>query len=216
MREEGRVQGQHAIAPHPEVPTGESVSAEDGLRAGFYRLLATLFSHAPDADLLRQIGSATGDGSAVGSAVAALAASARETTPQAAVAEFEAVFIGVVEGEVVPYASHYLTGFLYDRPLAHLRDDLGQLGLARSDGVAEPEDGIASLCEVMAVLIDGSLGSAANSDEQQAMFEAHMAPWVARFCADLAAARSAQFYRPVAELAQIFFDIEHEVLSLEN
>ncbi len=210
------MQGQQAIAPHPEVPTGEPVSAEDGLRAGLYRLLATLFSGAPEADLLQQIGTASGDGSAVGRAVAALAATARNTTPQAATTEFEAVFVGVVEGEVVPYASHYLTGFLYDRPLAHLRDDLDRLGLARADGVAEPEDGIASLCEVMAVLIDGSLGGVANSAEQRAIFEAHIAPWVSRFCADLEAAPSARFYKSVAGLARTVFNIEHELVLLED
>jgi TorA maturation chaperone TorD len=216
MREEGRVQGQHAIAPHSGVQTGNPVSAEDGSRAGLYRLLATLFSGAPDADLLQQISTAEGDGTKLGRAVTALAAAARDTTPQAAAAEFEAVFIGVVEGEVVPYASHYLTGFLYDRPLAHLRDDLDRLGLARADGVAEPEDGIASLCELMAVLIDGSLGAMANSDEQHVVFETHIAPWVAQFCVDLEASPSAGFYKSVAGLARIFFDVEHEVISLEN
>lgn len=210
------MQGQHAIAPHSGVQTGNPVSAEDGARAGLYRLLATLFSGAPDADLLRHIGTAESDDTRLGRAVAVLAATARDTTPQAAAAEFEAVFIGVVEGEVVPYASHYLTGFLYDRPLANLRDDLGRLGLARAEGVAEPEDGIASLCELMAVLIDGSLGAVANGDEQHAVFEAHIAPWAARFCTDLEAAPSARFYKSVAGLAQTFFDVEHEVISLEN
>ncbi|MDP6954252.1 MAG: molecular chaperone TorD family protein, partial [Alphaproteobacteria bacterium] len=143
-----------------------------------------------------------------------MAAAARDTDPQEVGAEFEAVFVGFVEGEVVPYASHYLTGFLYDRPLAHLRDDMRRAGLARAEGVAEPEDGIGSLCELMAVSIDGSLGGKASDEDQRAIFEAHIAPWVAHFCSDLEAAPSARFYRSVARLAKVFFDVEHEVVLL--
>ena len=207
---------QQAIEQDLAAKTGLPVSVEDGLRAGLYRLLGTLFSHAPDSTLLDQIAAASGDDSILGRAVAALATAAGDTTPEAVYAEHEAVFVGLVQGEVVPYASHNITGFLYDRPLAHLRDDLDRLGLARADGAAEPEDGIASLCEVMAVLIEGSLGVTAGGDDQRTIFTAHMAPWVGQFCADLTAAPSALFYKAVAGLAQSFFEIEDEYISLSS
>ena len=210
------MQGQQAIEQDLAAETGLPLSVEDGLRAGLYRLLGTLFSHAPDSTLLDQIAAASGDDSALGRAVTALATAAGDTTPEAVAAEHEAVFVGLVQGEVIPYASHYITGFLYDRPLAHLRDDLDRLGLARADGAAEPEDGIASLCEVMAVLIEGSLGVTAGGDDQRTIFTAHLAPWVGQFCADLAAAPSALFYKAVAELGQSFFEVEGECILLND
>lgn len=189
---------------------------EEALRAGHYRLLAALLSAPPDQPLLTSLAAMEGGAGAVGEAVAALAAAARETDPAAAEREFSALFIGLVEGEVVPYGSYYLTGFLHDRPLARLRGDLGRLGLARADGVAEPEDGIASLCEIMSALIDGSLGEAADIDRQRAFFDAHLAPWAERFFADLEAAASARLYRPVAALARAYFEIEREAFRLTN
>lgn len=189
---------------------------EEALRADHYRLLARLFSAPCDQPLLEALAAMDGAAGAVGEAVAALAAAARKTDPAAAEREFSALFIGLVEGEVVPYGSYYLTGFLHDRPLARLRGDLARLGLARADGVAEPEDGIASLCEIMSALIDGSLGEATDIDYQRSFFEAHLAPWALRFFADLEAAASARLYRPVAALAGAFFEIEIEAFRLTN
>ena len=193
-----------------------ALPAEEALRAGHYRLLATLLSAPPDQPLLEALAAMEGGAGTVGEAVAALAAAARETDPAAAEREFSALFIGLVEGEVVPYGSYYLTGFLHDRPLARLRGDLERLGLARAEGVAEPEDGMASLCEIMSALIDGSLGEAADIDRQRAFFDAHLAPWAERFFADLEAAASARLYRPVAALARAFFEIEFEAFRLTN
>ena len=38
-------------------------------------------------------------------------------------------------GELAPFGSQYLTGFVYEKPLADLRGDLEELGIARADGV---------------------------------------------------------------------------------
>ncbi len=97
-----------------------------------------------------------------------------------------------------------------------MRGDLARLGLARAEGVAEPEDGMASLCEIMSALIDGSLGEAADIDRQRAFFDAHLAPWAERFFADLEAAASARLYGPVAGLARAFFEFEFEAFRLTN
>ena len=112
----------------------------------------------------------------------------------------------------MPYGSYYLTGFLHERPLARLRQDLAELGIARSEGNAEPEDHIATLCEVMAGLVDGHFPAASAAD--QGMFERHLSPWAGRFFADLERAETADFYRRVGTVGRIFIEIEMEAFAL--
>ena len=99
------------------------------------------------------------------------------------------LFIGLGRGELLPYGSYYLTGFLHERPLARLRDDLAALGIERAEGNCEPEDHAAILCEIMAGLGERQPAGAAGRRPQ--MFEKHMAPWIGRFFADLERAEAA-------------------------
>ena len=202
--------------------TGEravGASGEELERATLYRLLATLLSAPPDQTLLDQIvglDKAADDATALAQALAALSGAARHADPVAVDREFHALFIGMGEGELVPYGSYYQTGFLHERPLARLRGDMRKLGIERTDGVAEPEDGIASLCEIMAGLIAGDFGEAAPVTSQVAFFEAHVAPWAGQFFSDLAVAEAANFYRSVGALGRIFFDIESEAFTITD
>ncbi len=124
------------------------------------------------------------------------------------------LFIGVGRGELLPYTSYYLTGFLHEKPLAELRVDLERLGFARAEGVCEPEDHIASLCEVMALLIDGTASGEFDVYEQDKFFNAHMRPWAGQFFADLEAAKSADLYRWVGKIGTIFMGIEEESFGM--
>ena len=45
------------------------------------------------------------------------------------------LFIGVGRGELLPFASVYMTGFLNEKPLATLRNDMVTLGVERSPDV---------------------------------------------------------------------------------
>lgn len=184
-------------------------SGADALRADVYRLLALTLAAPPSADLLGLLGGLTGDATAIGRAFDDLASRARATDPQQAEREFNALFIGVVQGELVPYASYYRTGFLTDRPLSALRADLQALGLERAPGVSEPEDHIAALCDVMAVLIR----EAADPAVQRHMLDSHLTPWAGRFFRDLEAAASADLYRPVGAIGRLFLEIEGQSLS---
>lgn len=192
-------------------------STEEFERAANYRLLATLLSEAPDRSLLDQIVGL--DLTPYGEtpyvrALAALSAAARDATPQSAEDEFQALFIGIGEGELVPYGSYYQTGFLHERPLARLRGDMRALGIERPGGVAEPEDGIASLCEIMAGLISGAFGESETVARQATFFEDHLAPWAGLFFRDLEAANAAKFYASVGALGREFFDIESEAFTI--
>ena len=147
-------------------PTGgvgtDSVSVvadEDRLRAHCYGLLARLLRAAPDQEMLSRLGTLQGDETEFGVALNAVATAAAGASPAAVADEYEALFIGVGSGELVPFASYYLTGFLHEKPLALLRQDMARLGIARADDVHEPEDHVAALCEMMAGLITGAFGT---------------------------------------------------------
>lgn len=173
-----------------------------------------MLARAPSAALLAQLVAIEGDASPLGRDFAALAAAARATSPAAAEDEYNALFIGLTQGELTPYASYYLTGFLHEKPLARLRDDMMRLGIRAADDVAEPEDHIGALCEMMAGLIEGRFGTPAALDEQRRFFERHLAPWARRFFDDLAAAKSARLYMPVGAIGRGLIDIEAEAFAM--
>jgi TorA maturation chaperone TorD len=126
--------------------------------------------------------------------------------------EYHALFIGIGRGELVPYGSWYLTGFLMEQPLALLRRDLARLGFERQPDVREPEDHAAALCETMALLIGGD--EAAGLDQQREFFERHLAPWMGRFFRDMQGAESARFYRAVGYFGEQFMTIEQQYLGM--
>jgi TorA maturation chaperone TorD len=190
-----------------------AVDEVNAARAREYALLATLLRRAPDADLLMRLATLRGDPSPLGLAHAALAEAASTTNVERVEREFFDLFIGVGRGELVPYGSYYLTGFLNERPLARLRDDLRRLGIERADDEVEPEDHAAVLCEIMAGLAAGRFGSPAGADRE--LFEKHVSPWIGRFFADLeAATTAAEFYRPLGAVGRLFVGIESEAFAM--
>lgn len=184
------------------------VQPEDKIRADAYSLLASLLCDIPTEDLLRLTSEIKGGDSPLGRALSALGEAAGSITAEAASAEYHSLFIGVAGGEMRPYCSFYLTGFAYEKPLAKLRTDMGQLGIARRDGVKEPEDHMASLCEIMAGLITGAFGEPVDLETQQWFFDRHMAPWARLFFEDLERADSACLYKPVGLVGRLFMEIE--------
>ncbi len=186
----------------------DEVLPEDRLRAHQYGLLARFLATAPDPAFLQLACRFTGDDTALGRTLDTLARLAARTTPEAAAEEYHKLFIGVGRGELVPYASYYLTGFLHERPLAKLRVDMARLGIARAAGVSEPEDHIAALCDMMAGLITGAFGAPLDLSAQKTFFDAHLAPWGERFFEDLERARAARLYTPIGTLGRVFMEIE--------
>jgi len=193
---------------------GEKKGADDVdlARAREYALLALLLTRAPDTSLLSKLSQLRADATPLGVAHAALAEAAEKCTGEKIEREFFNLFIGLGRGELMPYGSYYLTGFLHERPLARLREDLGRIGIARADGVVEPEDHAGILCEIMSGLTSGRLPAPLGSD--QLIFEKHMAPWIRRFFSDLENAEAADFYKHVGALGRIFTDIEAEAFAL--
>nr|WP_246820623.1 molecular chaperone TorD family protein [Bradyrhizobium iriomotense] len=192
----------------------EPIDPVDAARAQEYLLLATLLSAAPSGKLLDQLTALSGDATPLGRAHAALAAAATNAVPAKVEREYFDLFTGLGRGELLPYASYYLTGFLNERPLSRLRADLAALGIERAANNSEPEDHAAILCEIMAGFAGGRF--AATSDAQRAFFEKHIAPWMGRLFADIERAESAIFYRAVGALGRAFVEIETEAFTFAN
>lgn len=190
------------------------IAEEERLRADVYGLLAATLRAPVDHKLLDHLASLKGDESDVGRALEALAAAARRISVDRADREFHELFVGLGRGEVAPFGSFYLTGFLYEKPLAALRQDMAEIGIQRVETNKEPEDHIAALCEMMAGMIVGTFGEPATLAAQRRFFEAHVGSWAAKFFADLEKAPSAALYMPVGTLGRLFMNIETEAFKM--
>jgi TorA maturation chaperone TorD len=184
----------------------------DRARAQEYALLATLLSRSPDLRLISRLALLRGDASPIGAAHTALGEVAGRASEESVAREYFFLFAGLGAGELLPYSSHYLTGSLYGRPLARLRETLGNLGIEKAPGRSEPEDHAATLCEVMAGLVDGGIAAAAGADRD--FFEQHLLTWIGRFFADLEHAEGAVFYAAVGALGRTFIDVERQAFAL--
>jgi len=184
----------------------------DHARAQQYALLAALLSHSPDAQMIEQLVRLSGNTTQLGAAHAALSAAAASVNPERIEHEYFDLFVGLGHGELFPYASYYLTGYLYGRPLARLRETLKRIGLETTEGQSEPEDHAAVLFEVMAGLTSGQIIAPGGTD--RIIFEQHLKPWIGRFFSDLEHADAATFYNYVGTLGRIFMEIETDGFSL--
>jgi TorA maturation chaperone TorD len=189
---------------------------QDGLRASVYGLLAHLLAKPPSPQLLELLDEIEESGPVADDLATAwrlLKVAARENKPEALDDEYHNLFIGIGRGELVPYASWYLTGFLMDRPLAYLRRDLNALGIERQPGTNDPEDHAAALCESMRVII--TAGDIPFTAERQ-FFLNHIASWMPVFFQDLQRARAACLYAAVGGLGEAFLKFENRYFELEE
>ena len=191
-----------------------AVDEIDLARAQEYALLAALLTRAPDAEFLQRLAALRGDPTPLGLAHVGLADAASSADAGKVEREFFDLFIGIGRGELMPYGSYYIAGFLHERPLARLREDLSRLGIERVEEQHESEDHAAILCEIMSGIAGGQFP--ASTDASRQLFEKHLAPWLGRFFADLEHAESADFYRRVGTLGRAFIEIESEAFALSD
>src|ERR1700679_2344935 len=196
----------------PESGQAAAVDDVDLARADEYSLLATLLLRSPDAEMLSRLAELRGDDSPLGFAHAALGKAAARTDADLTAREYFALFVGLGRGELMPYASHYLTGFLHGRPLASLRQTLQRSGIERVETQTEPEDHAAILLEIMAGLAGGKIAAPPETDRE--IFSNHLAPWIARFFSDLEKSASVDFYAVVGTLGRTFTEIEAQAFLM--
>ena len=192
--------------------SSERVDEIDRARAQEYALLATLLSRSPDAQMIGRLALLRGAASPLGVAHTALGEAAGRANEDNLGREYFDLFIGLGRGDLLPYASYYMTGFLHERPLARVREDLDGLGIERAGISREPEDHIAILLEVMSGLARGDFE--ADFSEQARFFERHLKPWASRMFADLEMSASAKFYRAVGRVGRVFMELEAEAFTL--
>jgi TorA maturation chaperone TorD len=204
-----------ATNPPRDASPVRTLDEEDRMRGRVYALFGNLLSGPPDAALLELLAKAAPDpcdDSLLAASWRMLAVAARRADFATLREEYDALFIGIGRGEVVPYGSWYLTGFLMEQPLAQLRGDLRALGIERQPGVCEPEDHVAALCDTMALLITGD--EPAPLESQHAFYARHLEPWVPKFFRDLQRAASARFYRAVGQLGEQFVGVESQAFRV--
>ncbi len=187
---------------------------EETARAEVYGLLAALYYAPPTPDLLAQLRVAVTEAPAKGGLLEepwrAVVAAARSADDAAVASEFNALFAGVGKPEVYLFGSHYLSGFLNEKPLARLRTDLAKLGLERDETMPETEDHFAYLCEVMRYLIAADDMAVANLTQQKAFFGDHVQAWTEAMCAAIAAHPRAKFYAALAGFTHAFLTVEQQ------
>lgn len=192
------------------------ITEEDRIRANTYRLLGTLMARPPNQDvidLLRliEVDTTEHDG-AMAAAWKTLSLAADRATVEALDDEYHTLFIGIGRGEIVPYSSWYLTGFMMERPLAQLRTDLKRFGLERAEKTKEPEDHAGALCETMSLLIESP--KEISPHVQKAFFDDHIAPWMGKFFEDLQQSETANFYSAVGALGEQFIEVDRQYLEM--
>lgn len=179
-----------------------------------YAFLA-LVLYGPPGDRAKDIATGMAESDTpLGQAFKAFLGAHQAANPSDTAAEYHNLFIGVGRGELVPFKSYYLTGFLNEKPLADLRNDLAELGFERAEGVKEPEDHIAALCDVMAAMVTGTSGGEFTIYEQEKFYSTHLDGWAATFFADLAAAKTAGLYQHVARIGEEFMRIEKDAFGM--
>ena len=192
------------------------VSEEDVLRADMYDFLASLLRKEPSDELIEKVCQLEGDETPIGSACLTLAHLAKTIDNGLIRNEYVEMFIGVGRGEILPFASYYLTGFLNDKPLANLRAEMSEIGIERAQDVKEPEDHIASLFDIMSGLIRGQFGRTFSTDEQAKFFKKHIEPWAGLLMQDIEAAKTVVFFAPVGTIGKAFLEIESAAFSMDG
>jgi TorA maturation chaperone TorD len=198
-----------AALPGMTIDLGE----EQQCRVGAYGMLAQLLRNPPDQQTLNRVSEFAGltaKTDELALSMSMLGLSANTSRSDTVDDEFHDLFIGMGRGELVPYGSWYQTGYLMERPLGRLRNDLRLLGFQRQEGVTEPEDHVAALCEVMAMLIQEQR----PIEVQARFFETHMASWLARFFRDLSEAQAAVFYKAVGRFGNAYIVLEKRYLNM--
>ena len=191
------------------------INNEDQLRADMYSFLANLLRAEPSSELVNQLTKLESDDSPIGKSIKTLSKLASSLDLPTIRDEYVRIFIGVGRGEILPFASYYLTGFLKDKPLAKLRNDMKEIGIELAENVKEPEDHIASLFDMMSGLILGKFSKKFSIGEQRGFFNKHLAPWVDLLMRDIESSRIAVFYSPIGTIGREFMEIERSSFSMD-
>lgn len=192
----------------------DTLPPEEVARANFYGLLARLFYAPPDAALLEAIAGADqieAEDGGIADAWHELAQACASADVDKVREEYENAFVGTGKAPVTLYTSAYTIRFSNEVPLVALRAALAELGLGRREGVHEPEDHIAALCETMRHIV---AEQKRDLNEQARFFRRWIAPAAEPLCNAIAAHPGCDFYRRVGRFAKSFFELEQSSFEM--
>ena len=197
-----------------------TLAPEDQARADFYAILGRLFAAPPDAELLHLLAQSERlpetDANPVTRSWNQLLDASGVMPADAAAQEYTELFIGVGRSEINLHGSHWLTGFMSEKPLAELRGELARMGLARLGASVTLEDHVAALCETMRIMISGhGERRPATVEAQRNFFQKQLLPWIFDCCSAIEKSSLANYYRRVAELCVVFMTLERDSLAME-
>lgn len=192
----------------------DQVSEVDQLRVNVYRLLGRALSASADQSFLEILRNINGDESELGAAFTAVALAAEKSSLEEFREEYQNLFVGLGRGELLPFGSYYLTGFLNEKPLARLRNDMNPLGIERNPDSVEPEDHAGALMDMMAGLIEGDFGTMQPIEIQKQFFEKHINNWMPHLFKDLQKAEGAIVFRPIGLVGELFLEIEENAFAM--
>ena len=117
---------------------------EETARSEIYGLLASVLYNSPATEIIAQIRASATETPAAGAFLEEpwrnFVGVTRSMPDQAIKNEYETLFGGVGKPEIYLYGSHYLSGFLNEKPLARLRTELKSLGLERSEVMSDTDE----------------------------------------------------------------------------
>jgi TorA maturation chaperone TorD len=201
------------------------------LRLGYYDLFVGLLWREPTPELVSALGQSHEEriraagaldprlGKGWEAIARVLAGGAAAGLREAAVDEYTRLFVGPGAPELSLYESHYLTGRLFDSPLAAVRGSLRELGIEKDPDYSEPEDFLAFELEVVRTLLrrqeaaPDAAGQTRAVDGQAMFLKRHLLVWGPAAAGDLARAERAPVYQAVGELLQGFLGFERELVK---
>ena len=197
-----------------------ALDPEDQARADLYAVLARLYADAPDARLLKSLATAERMTSGIDNPLATawnrLADASAAMDPDAAAQEYTDLFVGVGKCEVNLHASHWIAGFMAEKPLVELRSDLVSLKITRKEAATLMEDHLSALCETMRILVAGEGDRPpATLAQQRNFFQKRLFSWALECCSAITKSSLANYYGRVAELTEQFLVLERDSLAID-
>ena len=136
--------------------------------------------------------------------------------PEAAAQEYTDLFVGVGKCEVNLHGSHWVTGFMIEKPLVELRSDLVTLKIARKEAATLLEDHFSALFETMRLLIAGDADRPPAAIEDQRNFcQKRLLSWAFTCCGAIEKSPLANYYCRVTELTDQFLALERDSLAMD-
>ena len=116
--------------------------------------------------------------------------------------EFVQLFLGPLQPDILPYESYYLSGRVFQAPLAAVRGFMKEFGLEKKEGqLTEPDDTLGFELEIMNWMISKQTSTEDSETEDQWLdlqarfLKKHLLVWAPTCAQEIESAPHAEFYK---------------------